>query len=213
MGRLIVVGVAAAPVPVDLKMVLNAALTAANPVISGIFDAAGNRMPAMDVAARPGFVDLIDGAGRLLGIVYGNLAQIQQLAALADGVTPSNTLESTGMLYVYNGVTWDRVREGTVAGSILVDVGSPSTVLNNVRVTNAGVRLQLIVAATTIKSVTVKALTTNTGLAYVGNATVAAGNGFPLAAGETVSMDIDDLNKVYFDVAVNGEGVSYLAVA
>jgi hypothetical protein len=38
---------------VDLARVLGLALSAGNPVISGIYDAAGNRMPAMDAAARP----------------------------------------------------------------------------------------------------------------------------------------------------------------
>jgi hypothetical protein len=54
---------------VDLARVLGAALTTANPVITGIFDAAGNRMPAMDNAIRPGFVDVVDRVGRLLGTV------------------------------------------------------------------------------------------------------------------------------------------------
>lgn len=72
-------------------------------------------------AAGSILTDPADRAARLVGIVYGSLAQIQQLAALADGVNPSNTLESTGMLYVYNGATWDRVREGATAGSIIVE--------------------------------------------------------------------------------------------
>lgn len=57
---------------VDLARVLGAPLTAANPVIMGLYDAAGNRMPSMDMAARPGFVDVIDRAGRLLGIAGRN---------------------------------------------------------------------------------------------------------------------------------------------
>lgn len=70
---------------VDLARVLGAALTAANPVIVGLFDAAGNRMPAMDIAARPGFVDVIDRAARLLGIVYGSQGQqLLQRAATFD---------------------------------------------------------------------------------------------------------------------------------
>lgn len=57
LGRLIVVGVAAAPVPMDLKWVLNALLTPANPVITGVYDAAGNRMPAGDAPARQIYVE------------------------------------------------------------------------------------------------------------------------------------------------------------
>lgn len=54
---------------IDLARVLGAALTPANPVISGIYDALGNRMPSMDAVARPGYVDVIDRAARLLGTV------------------------------------------------------------------------------------------------------------------------------------------------
>jgi hypothetical protein len=43
---------------VDLAQVLGAALNAGNPVIAGIYDAAGNRMPAMDASARKGYVNV-----------------------------------------------------------------------------------------------------------------------------------------------------------
>jgi hypothetical protein len=44
----------------------------------GVFDASGNRMPAMASSSTPGYVDVIDRAGRLVGVVYGS--QGQQLA-------------------------------------------------------------------------------------------------------------------------------------
>jgi hypothetical protein len=46
---------------IDLSRVLGAALSAANPVIAGIYDAAANRMPAMNAAATAGYVHLTDG--------------------------------------------------------------------------------------------------------------------------------------------------------
>lgn len=79
---------------VDLSRVLGAALTSANPVIAGIFDAAGNRMPAMDAIARPGFVDPIDRAARLLGVVYGNQAQLQQVAGTLELITQDTGLNT-----------------------------------------------------------------------------------------------------------------------
>lgn len=72
---------------IDIARVLGAALAAGNPVITGIYDALGNRMPAMDAVARPGFVDPIDRATRLLGVAYGNLAQLQQKAATFELIT------------------------------------------------------------------------------------------------------------------------------
>lgn len=70
---------------VDLSRVLGAALSAANPVVIGLYDAAGNRMPSMDNAIRPGYIDVIDRAARLLGVVYGSQAQqLLQRAATFD---------------------------------------------------------------------------------------------------------------------------------
>lgn len=89
---------------------------------------------------------------------------------------------------------------------------SPTTVFNGkTTVTTAGTRVALA-GSTTVKSVTIKALAANTGTMYVGNATVASTNGFALAAGDTISMDIADLATVNIDSSVNGESVTYLAV-
>lgn len=68
-------------------------------------------------------------------------------------------------------------------------------------------------ASTVIKSVTIKALSTNTGIIYVGASTVSSADGFELNAGDTVSLDVDNLADVYVDSSVNGEGVSYIYVA
>lgn len=89
---------------------------------------------------------------------------------------------------------------------------APTTIFNgNKVVTTAGTRVTLA-ASTTIKGVTVKALSTNTGIIYVGNTTVAAANGFQLKANESVSIAIADLATVNLDSSVNGEGVTYAAV-
>jgi len=82
---------------IDLARVLGAGLAAGNPVITGVYDAAGNRMPAMDVAARPGFVDAIDRAARLLGIIYGNVGQLQQ-AATGEAKTQDSNIPRGGLL-------------------------------------------------------------------------------------------------------------------
>lgn len=112
-----------APAPFDLKWVLNALLSAANPVIVGVFDALGNRMPAMDVAARRGYVDVIDRAGRLVGIVYGEAAQLQQ-GNLGDAhYNPDNALQTSGFLMVWDPAAgdWNRVREGSQIGVVQVE--------------------------------------------------------------------------------------------
>jgi len=59
-------------------------LSASNPLFAGIVDASGNRMPSMDAASRPGYIDIIDEAARLLGIIYGDQGQLAQRATTRD---------------------------------------------------------------------------------------------------------------------------------
>ena len=88
----------------------------------------------------------------------------------------------------------------------------PSTIYNGKKtVTTAGTRVALG-AATSMRAITVKALSTNTGIIYVGNATVASTNGLELLPGDTVNFNVDDIAKIYIDSSVNGEGVTYFGV-
>ena len=69
----------------------------------------------------------------------------------------------------------------------------------------------LVAVATPIKSVTIENLSTNA-VVWVGPAGITALTGYGLRPGATVSMDIDDLNKVYV-IGTVGNTVTYLAVA
>lgn len=81
-------------------------------------------------------------------------------------------------------------------------------------VTNAGTRETLTAGSTPCKKVTMTALLENTGIVVVGGSTVVAAfgtrRGIPLETAQSITFEIDDLNDVYLDVTVNGEGVSYL---
>lgn len=142
---------------------------------------------------------------------------------------PSNT-QNLG--YNYRGQAWSdgnpitRVpmadgsnAEGVAAlayrwtGALWVPQTIPATVTTGkVTVTTAGTRVEIIGSATPIQSVTIKALAANTGAIYVGNSGVTSSNGFALAKGDTVSLDLVDLSTIWIDCSVNGEGVTYLAV-
>jgi len=79
-------------------------------------------------------------------------------------------------------------------------------------VTTAGTDVAL--ATTTIaKWVVIQAQTDNTGVIAVGaagvDATVATGTGVALAAGESLTIPVDDLKNIYIDSTVNGDGVRY----
>lgn len=86
-------------------------------------------------------------------------------------------------------------------------------------VTAAGTREPLFAGSSQdimVLSVTIKALSTNTGKAYVGDQTVAAANGFDLDPRDSVDLYTDradrpiDLSKIFVDVAVSGEGVRFI---
>jgi hypothetical protein len=81
-------------------------------------------------------------------------------------------------------------------------------------VTTAGTAVQLAASATA-KSVVVQALLTNTGNICVGGTAVKASTPTAplLEAGQTISVDIDDIGAVWIDSTVNGEGVAFLSGA
>jgi len=58
----------------------------------------------------------------------------------------------------------------------------------------------------------IKAMTSNTGNLYVGDSAVSSANGFPLAAGEQISLQTRDLSKIYLDTDTGGEGVKFIGV-
>ena len=94
---------------------------------------------------------------------------------------------------------------------MLVQLDVPTTILSGVKtVTTSGTEVTL--GSGVCKSVTIKALSTNTGFIYVGGAQVSSANGFQLQARETVSLDISNLGVIWIDCSVSGEGVSYIAV-
>lgn len=95
-----------------------------------------------------------------------------------------------------------------------VDINSepiPSTIYNNHKTVTTAGTAEALAASTAVKSVVIRALLSNTGVIYVGDSSVSSSNGIELQAGDAITIEIDDLAKVYLDASVSGEGVSYLA--
>lgn len=67
------------------------------------------------------------------------------------------------------------------------------------------------------KAVLVTALPANTLRVAVGSSAVDASDaglrGAPLEALESITLEVDDVNKIYLDVLVNAEGVTWLVLA
>ncbi len=86
-------------------------------------------------------------------------------------------------------------------------------------VTTAGTEVRLKASRTTVSSVLIQAKGTNTGNIYVGDSTVSSTTGIKLTAGQTLPISTDhkemlgqilDLNTIWIDSSVNGEGVILL---
>lgn len=92
------------------------------------------------------------------------------------------------------------------------NIDLPTAILNGKTiVTTAGTRVVLATTQYIKSGVNIKALAANTGTIYVGNATVTSANGYALAAGQSVFVEVDNLNTVNLDASVSGESVTYLA--
>lgn len=78
-------------------------------------------------------------------------------------------------------------------------------------VTTPGTRVVLGTSQALTEGVQLRGLDANTGLVYPGNATVSATvNGTRLAAKEPLFIRCNNVNLVYLDAAVAGEGVTWI---
>ena len=94
----------------------------------------------------------------------------------------------------------------------IASIDLPTVIYNGkTAVTTAGTRVPLTTTQAVLSGVNIKALAGNSGIIYVGNATVAAANGFQLAAGQSVFLEVANLATVYLDAGSSGEGVSWIA--
>jgi len=77
--------------------------------------------------------------------------------------------------------------------------------------TTPGTAVRTTATSTPCRTVLIKAYATNTNKVVVGDANVLAstGQGLNLAPGEAIEIRIDDLNKLYIDASVGGEGAGY----
>lgn len=81
-------------------------------------------------------------------------------------------------------------------------------------VTTAGTAEALVSSSTKCRRVQIQARPENTDVVVVGASTVVAASGtrrgIALVPGQSVMLNITDLNLLYVDAAVSGEGVSYV---
>jgi hypothetical protein len=96
-------------------------------------------------------------------------------------------------------------------GYLLVKSDLQSTEAGGTGQTTVGLTaVQITATPTAIKSVTIKALSTNTDIVYVGfsNAVITS-TGFELTAGQAWCIDIDDLSNVWVISNATGQKICY----
>jgi len=141
-----------------------------------------------------------------------NSTTASQLGTLMQGATttaaPSYTTARTNPLSL---TTAGALRTDASATTQPISVAAPTTIYHGKKtVTTAGTRVALA-SSQAVRSVCIKALQTNGGYIYVGDTSTSSTTGFQLLAGDTISLDIANLNTVYIDSSVSGEGVTYIS--
>lgn len=80
----------------------------------------------------------------------------------------------------------------------------------------AGTRVPLVASSTECSSVVITGENDNTGVIVVGGDTVVASagqrRGHPLGAGASLTLAVNNLDSIYIDTTVGGDGVTYAYV-
>lgn len=108
------------------------------------------------------------------------------------------------------------LRGGAVLGGVVSSSGEHySSMKDNTRsVATAGTAVQLSATNTLCEKVEITAKINNVGFIVVGGSTVVAAQatrrGTPLAQGDTMTLYVDNLSKIYLDAENSGDGVTYV---
>lgn len=157
----------------------------------------------------------------LAAVIGGSDGALVQVPRVFDADTGAGSQHVWGVS-VRKSASGGSVEAGTPADPFRVDpTGTttqpvqdvPPTGLAHAQVTipTAGTRVQL--ANTPCKSLLLRALASNTGTVFIGGVTVDAANGFPLARGDAIAVDISNANAIYVDTDVSGSKVAWIVVA
>lgn len=149
-----------------------------------------------------------------------NADSVIDLTVTLTVASGGNTVKGAAILYLDQDVSdssliTSALPAGTnnIGDVDIVTIAKPTAfAFGNKTVTTAGTRVQLVASSTPLVAgvVEIKALWGNTGRIYVGDITAASTKGHWLATGESVVLYIDDLNRIYLDAQVSGEGVTFI---
>lgn len=164
-----------------------------------------------------GEVEISNDAGNPVPVSFANDPTHLEDAAFANGdrgnlvlgVRNDASAATTTTDGDYSQISTDS--SGRVKTVVEVEVASTFTHGQNTDV-DSGSEEQIVVGSNpSYHGVIIKALSTNTGTIYVGLVGVTAATGYPLDAGETVTIPVDNANKVYAIASVDNQGLAWMA--
>lgn len=141
-----------------------------------------------------------------------------KIGGVASSSAPLNVQDGDRVNASFDLAGAQRVSQGALASATDTVTTTPNHTTigdGHKEVTTAGTQVALA-ASTSCKRVTIQAYRANTGIITVGgsgvdgSASIGTGTGASLAAGESISFDINNLSTVFIDSTVNGEGVRYI---
>lgn len=144
---------------------------------------------------------------------------------MADNVDVTPGSGATVATDDVSGVQYQRIKVAFGADGAAADVNTgngfpvdvevvsiPASIYSGQETVDSAGTAQAIGSSQAILSgVTVKALSGNTGVVYVGGSGVDSTNGFELSSGQQVFVEVDNVATVYVDAATNDDGVSWIA--
>ena len=133
------------------------------------------------------------GSGEIISKISGEVVNI---SGQPVSVTISEVSITSGEIHI-------------MSGNINID--TPSTVRIGNTATVGSISGGISISSGIIKSVTVKSLSSNSGDLYIGGYPY-SGYGLLLEAGESISLDINNLNLIHVYAVVSGDKISYMGI-
>lgn len=167
-------------------------------------------------------VTVVDSTGDSAMDDANNALRVNVVASTGGGLTDAELRATpvpvSGTVSVTEPVTVDGTVTATVASTTLTatvtPAGDDAVVDGRQVVTTAGTSVQLSSAA--CKAVAITAETDNTGVIVIGASTVVAAQGtrrgIPMSPGDTTIWAVDNMNRLFIDSTVSGDGVTWVTL-
>ncbi len=110
-----------------------------------------------------------------------------------------------------DGIVFQVLQTNTSGQLLVAQVASANSIVTGqTNVVTAGTRVQL--AGNNAKAVRLRALKTNTKNIYFGSNAVSSAVGDILSPGESIGLSVNNLNVLWIDADVSGEGISWSVI-